>query len=73
MLFAFLMFRQTFTDRAVALINQGLQFRLLRLHLDRVADIVANAPEAVGPTPPIVVKGAIGLKAFRSVTALAIH
>jgi ATP-binding cassette subfamily B protein RaxB len=59
MLFAFLMFRQTFTDRAVALINQGFQFRLLRLHLDRVADIVANAPETAGPTPPVLVKGGI--------------
>jgi ATP-binding cassette subfamily B protein RaxB len=59
MLFAFLMFRQTFTDRAVALINQGLQFSLLRLHLERVADIVANNPEAGGPVPPIVVTGGI--------------
>ncbi len=59
MLFAFLMYRQTFTDRAVALINQGLQFRLLRLHLDRVGDIVATEPEASGPTPPMTVKGGI--------------
>ncbi len=59
MLFAFIMYRQTFTDRAVGLINQGLQFRLLRLHLDRVADIVVTPPEAAGPTPPIEVKGAI--------------
>ncbi len=48
--FAFLMFRQTFTDRAVALINQGSQFRLLRLPLDRVGDIVGRrALEAVAP------------------------
>jgi ATP-binding cassette subfamily B protein RaxB len=59
MLFAFLAYRATFTDRAVALINQGLQFRLLGLHLDRVSDIVANAPEATGPTLPVEVKGAI--------------
>jgi ATP-binding cassette subfamily B protein RaxB len=59
MLFAFLMFRQTFTDRAVALINQWFQFRLLRLHLERVADIVAGAPEAAGPMPPLQVRGAI--------------
>jgi ATP-binding cassette subfamily B protein RaxB len=59
MLFAFLMFRQTFTDRAVGLINQGFQFRLLRLHLDRVADIAANEPETAGPVPPIRVKGGI--------------
>jgi ATP-binding cassette subfamily B protein RaxB len=59
MLFAFLAYRATFTDRAVALINQGLQFRLLSLHLDRVSDIVANAPEATGPILPVEVKGAI--------------
>ncbi len=59
MLFAFLAYRATFTDRAVALINQGLQFRLLSLHLDRISDIVANAPEAAGPTLPVEVKGAI--------------
>ena len=59
MLFAFLMFRQTFTDRAVALINQGLQFRLLGLHLDRVSDIVATEIEATGPAPAMVVQGGI--------------
>lgn len=40
MLFAFLSFRQTFTDRVLALINQSVQFRLLSLHLDRVGDII---------------------------------
>ncbi len=63
MLFAFLMYRATFTDRAVALINQGLQFRLLRLHLERVSDIVANKAEAGGPTPPLDVRG--GIRAVR--------
>jgi ATP-binding cassette, subfamily B, bacterial CvaB/MchF/RaxB len=42
MLFSFLSFRQTFTDRTVALINQVIQFRFLRLHLDRLADIVTT-------------------------------
>jgi ATP-binding cassette subfamily B protein RaxB len=59
MLFAFLSFRQTLTDRAVALINQGLQFRLLRLHLDRLADIVATAPETAGLNVNVPVKGGI--------------
>lgn len=45
MLFAFLSFRQTFTDRANALINQAIQFRFLGLHLDRLADIVAADAE----------------------------
>ena len=60
MLFAFLSFRQTLTDRALALISQALQFRLLRLHLDRLADIVTAAPEASGPAlPALDVAGAI--------------
>jgi ATP-binding cassette subfamily B protein RaxB len=45
MLFAFLSFRQTFTDRCISLINQAIQFRLLRLHLDRLADIVTAQTE----------------------------
>jgi ATP-binding cassette subfamily B protein RaxB len=45
MLFAFLSFRQTFTDRALGLINQGMQFHLLGLHLERLADIVTAAPD----------------------------
>src|SRR5262249_23282104 len=36
MLFAFLSFRQTFTDRANTLIKQGMQFALLSVHLDRL-------------------------------------
>jgi len=46
MLFAFLSFRQTFTDRTLGLINQGIQFRLLGLHLERLGDIAAAKPEA---------------------------
>jgi ATP-binding cassette subfamily B protein RaxB len=63
MLFAFLSFRQTFSDRAAALINQGLQFRLLRLHLDRLGDIVAAETETEATaSPAIEVKGAIAVR-----------
>ncbi len=69
MLFSFLSFRQTFTDRAVALINQVIQFRFLRLHLDRLADIVTTEAEGTGeaPTMPTMVEGRIRFKdvAFR--------
>lgn len=64
MLFAFLAFRQTFTDRANGLINQAVQFRFLNLHLDRLADIVTAAPEqsdaAMGGAPPA--KGGMRLR-----------
>ncbi|MGD9803542.1 MAG: peptidase domain-containing ABC transporter [Hyphomicrobiaceae bacterium] len=48
MLFSFLSYRQTFTDRANALVNQLTQFRFLRLHLDRLADIVTTPAELSG-------------------------
>lgn len=48
MLFAFLAFRQTFTDRANMLISQMMQFRSIGLHLERLADIVTTEPEPVG-------------------------
>ncbi|MFA7262290.1 MAG: peptidase domain-containing ABC transporter [Caulobacter sp.] len=60
MLFAFLSFRQTFTDRATALINQAMQFRFLNLHLDRLSDIVtAEAETTQSMGPPMNVRGAI--------------
>lgn len=63
MLFAFLSFRQTFTDRANALINQAIQFRFLNLHLDRLADIVtAEVETSPAAAPPrLDVRGAMSL------------
>jgi len=62
MLFAFLSFRQTFTDRTLGLINQTVQFRLLGLHLDRLSDIVTAQPDVRGDNlPALEVKGAIVL------------
>lgn len=46
MLFAFMSFRSTFTDRISALIDQLIQFRLLSLHLDRLGDIVQATSES---------------------------
>jgi ATP-binding cassette subfamily B protein RaxB len=64
MLFAFLSFRQTFTDRALGLINQAVQFRLLGLHLDRLSDIVTATPDVRGDAlPAIDMRGALRLSA----------
>jgi ATP-binding cassette subfamily B protein RaxB len=63
MLFAFMSFRQTFTDRAIGLVNQIIEFRFLRLHLDRLADIVTTPVESSLEAPALVdVKGLIRLK-----------
>lgn len=48
MLMAFLSFRQTFSDRTMSVVEEIMQFRLLRLHLDRLGDIVTAAPD-IGP------------------------
>lgn len=64
MLFAFLSFRQTFTDRANALINQAIQFKFLGLHLDRLADIVTAEVEtsSAAAPPRLDVRGAMTLR-----------
>lgn len=63
MLFSFLAYRQTFTDRANALVNQMMQFRFLRLHLDRLADIVTTPSEASdAPASLAEIRGHVRLK-----------
>ena len=63
MLFSFLSYRQTFTDRANALVNQIVQFRFLRLHLDRLSDIVTTPAETSGTAAgPMEIKGHVRLK-----------
>ncbi len=45
MLVAFLAYRQYFTDSVTQLIEKGIEFRLLSLHLDRLSDIIFEEPE----------------------------
>ena len=45
MVFAFMSYKQQFTDKAVQLVEKGLDFRILDLHLDRLADIALSPPE----------------------------
>ncbi len=46
MLFAALLYRNQFGERAEALLRHAVQFRLLRLHMERLADIVTTPREA---------------------------
>jgi len=63
MLFAFISYRQTFSDRTMSLINQAVQFRLLGLHLERLSDIIVARPEALSVAlPRHDVGGAISLR-----------
>ena len=46
MIFAFIAYKQLFTERAAALIEKTLDFRLLGLHLERLSDIALTPLEA---------------------------
>ncbi len=45
MLFAFMAYRQNFADRAIGLVEKGIEFRMLNLHLERLSDIVQSDAE----------------------------
>ena len=45
MLVAFLAYRQYFTDSVTQLLQKGIEFRLLSLHLDRLSDIIFSEEE----------------------------
>lgn len=45
MLFAFMTYRQQFADRAISLVQHAIEFRMLGIHLERLADIVQAEPE----------------------------
>lgn len=65
MLFAFLAYRQSFSDAVNQLVDKGVEFRLLGLHLDRLSDIAHSAPEmldATSITSPAPLKGRITLE-----------
>jgi ATP-binding cassette subfamily B protein RaxB len=49
MLFAFVAYKQQFIDKAVRLVEKGIEFRMLDLHLERLADIVQAKPEHDAP------------------------
>ncbi|MGH8607031.1 MAG: peptidase domain-containing ABC transporter [Gammaproteobacteria bacterium] len=46
MLFAFISYKQQFTSRIIGFIEKGIEFRMLGLHTERVADIALTEPEA---------------------------
>lgn len=45
MLFAFISYKRYFIDKGVQLIEKALDFRILDLHLERLADIALSPPE----------------------------
>lgn len=53
MLLAFLAYRQYFTDSMSQLLQKGIEFRLLSLHLDRLADIIFTKKEDLDTATPL--------------------
>ena len=45
MLFAFISYKQQFVDKAARLIERMIEFRMLDLHLERLADVAGAEPE----------------------------
>ena len=62
MLFAFLGYQRHFTDSATRFLQEGIKFRLLSLHLDRLADIVYEDSEILAAPTTHKVDGAISVK-----------
>ncbi|MGY2046641.1 peptidase domain-containing ABC transporter [Methylobacterium sp. JK268] len=49
MLFAFVAYKQQFVEKASALVENAIEFKMLDLYLDRLADIVVAEPERTAP------------------------
>ncbi len=47
MLFAFVAYKAQFVQRVGALVEKGLELRMLGLHTERIADVALTSPEAV--------------------------
>jgi ATP-binding cassette, subfamily B, bacterial CvaB/MchF/RaxB len=52
MLFAFFTYKRLFTTSCMAFVETLFKVRVLRLHLDRLADILSSTPEARGGVAP---------------------
>jgi len=48
MIFAFVAYKRSFTDKASALVEKLIEYRMLRLHLDRISDIAHTEKEDLG-------------------------
>jgi ATP-binding cassette subfamily B protein RaxB len=51
MIFALQSYRQQFLDATTRLIQQGISYRLLDMHLARISDIALSTPEPIADTP----------------------
>ncbi|MCC5887910.1 MAG: peptidase domain-containing ABC transporter [Gammaproteobacteria bacterium] len=66
MLYAFVSFKSQFTDRVITLVDRAAELGLLRLHLERLAEI-GHAPPETGPVPPPALRRGDAAVSFRGV------
>src|SRR3954464_10491592 len=67
MIFAFMSYKQNFTDKAVQLIEKALDFRILGLHLERLSDIALTPVERGHEQPLAYVRKVQGRIELRNV------
>lgn len=68
MVFAYIAYKTQFLTRAASLIDQGIAFRMLGLHLERLSDIAMSEQDvsfAQALSPPDTLKGRIELRDIR--------
>jgi ATP-binding cassette subfamily B protein RaxB len=53
MLFAFMSYKRFVVEKGIALIEKALDYRILDLHLERLADIALSPPESGHDRPPL--------------------
>lgn len=51
MLYAFVSYKRQFTEKANTLIDKAIEFRMIRLHLERIADIAKTTTEPTQSSP----------------------
>jgi ATP-binding cassette subfamily B protein RaxB len=68
MLTAFLSFRENFVSKGTSLINTAVEFRMLGIHLDRLADILLTQPEHRTELPFLGERNSKGLIEVKSVS-----
>ncbi len=68
MIFAFMSYKTSFLQSGRALIERGIEFRLLGLHLDRLADIALAREETQGQSNSLLEKPLLGRIELRDVS-----
>ncbi|MET0430444.1 MAG: peptidase domain-containing ABC transporter, partial [Microvirga sp.] len=68
MIFAFMSYKMSFTDKAVMLVEEILEFRILELHLGRISDIALTPLERGHDRPLSYAQGIVGKIELRNVS-----